>query len=322
MSAKQDRQGARTPADLEYKYRFGKSFKEVMGIADDARTAAEDAQLAAKKLDEGLTSEEIFNRLTQNGAVEGVYRDSSGQIYVNASYIKSGDLIADLITAGVLKSKNGSFYLDMENGTLKMSADGVEALVVDENGASISGWKMNKDYFGTDQVGFNSKVTICGESASGTGAPSTLRIFSGMNDKTVRKPVEFTATVNALGYFDSVFYVDYIPANTITYDWIAIFCNGHSLTLEDFEEKQPLTVSKRSINSIEAWGKLSSLALSKYGIKGGEIMTVQISYDSYVPAFQVLDDGSLIAEHAVLGGHNIKDLIARIVALENKTKNL
>lgn len=37
---KQDRQGARTPADLERKYQFGKQFAEIMGIALDARDAA------------------------------------------------------------------------------------------------------------------------------------------------------------------------------------------------------------------------------------------------------------------------------------------
>lgn len=40
---KQDRQGVRTPAQLEEKYNFGKSFAEIMGIATDAQTAAEKA---------------------------------------------------------------------------------------------------------------------------------------------------------------------------------------------------------------------------------------------------------------------------------------
>ena len=35
--SKQDRQGARTPADLERKYNFGKSFAELMGMATDAQ---------------------------------------------------------------------------------------------------------------------------------------------------------------------------------------------------------------------------------------------------------------------------------------------
>lgn len=37
MSEKQDRQGARTPADLERKYQFGKRFAEIMGVALDAQ---------------------------------------------------------------------------------------------------------------------------------------------------------------------------------------------------------------------------------------------------------------------------------------------
>ena len=44
MSSKQDRQGARTPADLERKYNLGnlgKSFAEVMGISTDARDAVD-----------------------------------------------------------------------------------------------------------------------------------------------------------------------------------------------------------------------------------------------------------------------------------------
>ena len=35
MSAKQDRQGARTPEDLERKWQFGKRFAEIMGVALD-----------------------------------------------------------------------------------------------------------------------------------------------------------------------------------------------------------------------------------------------------------------------------------------------
>lgn len=39
MSDKMDRQGARTPADLERKYQFGKRFAEIMGVALDAQKA-------------------------------------------------------------------------------------------------------------------------------------------------------------------------------------------------------------------------------------------------------------------------------------------
>ena len=43
--SKQDRQGARTPADLERRHAFGRSFAEVAGIATDARTTAESAKV-------------------------------------------------------------------------------------------------------------------------------------------------------------------------------------------------------------------------------------------------------------------------------------
>lgn len=39
--SKQDRQGARTPADLERKYNFGKTFAELLGIASDARNSVD-----------------------------------------------------------------------------------------------------------------------------------------------------------------------------------------------------------------------------------------------------------------------------------------
>jgi hypothetical protein len=39
LSEKQDRQGARTAADIERKYQFGKRFAEVMGIALDAQNS-------------------------------------------------------------------------------------------------------------------------------------------------------------------------------------------------------------------------------------------------------------------------------------------
>ena len=108
--SKQDRQGARTVPDLERKYNFGKTFSEVMGVASDARTAADEAMAAAERannavneLDSGLTPDEIFNRLTNNSTDQGIYREN-GKIFVNASFIKTGFISSDLIKAGVIRS--------------------------------------------------------------------------------------------------------------------------------------------------------------------------------------------------------------------------
>lgn len=95
--SKQDGYSPRTAVDLERKYNFGQSFAEVYGLAGDARKAAEDAALAAeeaKKAVEGLDPEEIFNRLTNYGEWQGIYRGDDGGVYINASFIKSGTIKA------------------------------------------------------------------------------------------------------------------------------------------------------------------------------------------------------------------------------------
>lgn len=90
---KQDRQGVRTPANLEQKYSFGKSFSEVMGIASTANRAAEEAKRAAgtsgdaaNALDKKLDQAEIYSRLTGNGEAQGFHL-IDGQIYYSPEYI-------------------------------------------------------------------------------------------------------------------------------------------------------------------------------------------------------------------------------------------
>ena len=95
--SKQDRQGVRTATDLEQKYNFGKSFAEVMGLATDARDTANAAKEAIDNFDNNLDSDEVFNRLTENGALQGLYKED-GNLYINASYLKTG----------VIQSEDGS----------------------------------------------------------------------------------------------------------------------------------------------------------------------------------------------------------------------
>ena len=97
MSAKQDRVAPRTAEDIERRTNLRQTFAEFAGMVDDAQKAADDAEAAAKaandavkNLNNELDQEEIFNRLTNNGEVQGIYRAEDGQIYINASYIVSG----------------------------------------------------------------------------------------------------------------------------------------------------------------------------------------------------------------------------------------
>lgn len=71
-----------------------------------------------------LSQEGIIDVLTDDGTAKGIVL-INGQLYFNASYINTGQLNADLITAGVLKSqKEDVFKLDLKNGTFSMSGTG------------------------------------------------------------------------------------------------------------------------------------------------------------------------------------------------------
>ena len=50
----------------------------------------------SESFDESLTQEEIFNRLTDNGAAQGMVL-ADGQLYINASYINAGKIRADFV---------------------------------------------------------------------------------------------------------------------------------------------------------------------------------------------------------------------------------
>ncbi len=166
--SKQDRQGARTPADLVRRYNFGQSFAEAMGLANsakaDAKSAKETALEALRKAEaagEAPTQEEIFNILTNNGTVQGIYRDDKGNIYVNASYIKSGTLLADLLKAGVLQSLDGeTFYLDLEKGILrgKFSELSISGKTVDEIADDAAGKALEIAEVYADQAAGNAQT--------------------------------------------------------------------------------------------------------------------------------------------------------------------
>ena len=109
--SKQDGSSPRTAVDLERKYNFGKSFAEVYGLVSDAQKAAQEAQNAF----DGLNQAQIFNLLTNYGKAQGIYRDDNGDVYVNASYIKSGKLAAEYIDATDLQVNAANI-----TGTLKV----------------------------------------------------------------------------------------------------------------------------------------------------------------------------------------------------------
>jgi hypothetical protein len=111
----------------------GLSVSEVQSIASDVAASAVASQ----------TQTDIFNKLTNNGQLQGLYM-SDGNLYVNASFIKTGELLADIITSGKIQSANGKVYFDLTNNTLVcdkiVSTDNISTVVsVGSSSVSVGG---------------------------------------------------------------------------------------------------------------------------------------------------------------------------------------
>lgn len=119
--SKQDRQGARTPADLEYRYAFGKSFAEVMGIATDARNYAEEAKKVSASVKETNDGIEVrVKSLEDNAGGEVALEivEEGGRKY---SQLRS-DVDKIKFGAGEITIESENFTLD-EDGNAKFSGE-------------------------------------------------------------------------------------------------------------------------------------------------------------------------------------------------------
>lgn len=106
-----------------------------------------------------LTQSEIFNILTNNGKTQGIYL-SGGKIYINASYISSGNLTANRIKGGTL-TLGGS---GNTNGILKiLNSRGTKIGSWDNSGISASTAKVDGYFSASDGT---RKISISGGAIS------------------------------------------------------------------------------------------------------------------------------------------------------------
>lgn len=90
--------------------------KTVQQIVDDS------ADSVISKMNESLTQEAIFNKLTNGGQTQGIYL-SGGRVYLNASYLKTG----------IIRGERGKW--DLNNGIISMwDTDMHETVHLDGNG--------------------------------------------------------------------------------------------------------------------------------------------------------------------------------------------
>lgn len=123
------------------------------------------ANTAASNAVNNQTQTDIFNKLTNNGKLKGIYMEN-GELYINATYLKSGDISADRISGGTLvlggaKNVNGKMSIrnasNVEIG--RWDKDGIYVnsgsiyCKTDATGVSIYGGRMHLTH-GSTEVGY------------------------------------------------------------------------------------------------------------------------------------------------------------------------
>lgn len=104
------------------------------GVTKEQGFLIEQAAEATREIEESMNQEGIFNLLTNNGEVQGLFL-YNGKIYLNAEYIQTGTLVANLLMAGILTvggANNG-------NGQIRiLDADGNIIGTWNKNGISVT----------------------------------------------------------------------------------------------------------------------------------------------------------------------------------------
>lgn len=113
--------GLNTPTKLEGKGETTavSELSSPSAMTPEQGTIIEQVTQKVVDLDDSLDQESIFNRLTNNGQEEAVILNN-GHIYINASYINTGILNANLIRAGKIQDAQGKSFWDMITGLLNV----------------------------------------------------------------------------------------------------------------------------------------------------------------------------------------------------------
>jgi len=125
-----------------------------------ATVASQKSSEAVSAYDAYLTQSEVFNRLTNNGKLQGIYM-ADGSLYINGSFIKSGTILADYIRAGTLTDSQSKNSLNLDTGgivTTGLVAKDINASGTFTAGTSSDGMRLTPDgqlvgFEGGQQVG-------------------------------------------------------------------------------------------------------------------------------------------------------------------------
>ena len=141
-------------------------------------------------LDSALNQQGVFNRLTNNGALEGLYMEA-GRLYINASYIKAG-IITDNVGRNFWNLNTGEFSLSATTQVGGKPINGTVISVDLEYGLSSStssqptSWSTSAQWEPNRCLWSRQKLTMLDGSIKYT-TPSRITDLNGMGAYTVRE---------------------------------------------------------------------------------------------------------------------------------------
>lgn len=157
------------------------------------QTVNQIATAAANAAVSGQSQQNIFNKLTNNGASQGIYL-SNGQLYINGTYIQAGQINANLITTGIIKdaaNKNSWNLATGELVTTNLQATNAQ-ISGTITGSTIKGTSINN---GSGTFSVNNNGTLVAKKATITGELTT--------EYTAENVYRRARMVNGMFYFHS-----------------------------------------------------------------------------------------------------------------------
>ena len=273
---RQDAYSPRTAADLERKYNFGQTFAKVFGLVDDAVRTAEEAKSAY----EGLDQEQIFNLLTNYGKAEGIYRDDNGEVYVNASYIKSGKLAAAYIeTEGLsIKAANVVGLEDLLEPYVKAYQGEVARYA-----AQVTTFQATVDGFSATVQGYGKDVSGYADALAGLNAQvkTYTSAVQGYEDDVENYAAQVTSFQQTVNWFNQtvIGYKETVDGYTAEYSAFLQTANSITATVGSLETSmsQTLRIASDGVTITNADG--DTLEIDGGQIKASSITADQIDVD-------------------------------------------
>lgn len=205
-------------AMVEYKSAYGTYASAVNAYhsaAYSAKSAIEQSKAKAtaqgllSDYDDALTQKEIFNRLTNNGATQGIYM-SGGKVYVNASYIATGT-IADKygrnswnLTGGTLTTNYMKATSIMASGTFKCGYSSFYTML--NSSGQLCGYRTTGNSSTPTQVGYIDYTASMRETSTGNiyygiqmQAQGSVRISSPIISTAASSNTSVTTTYGRTG---------------------------------------------------------------------------------------------------------------------------